>query len=166
MIQNFSFILNNGVRTKVGEFLPSVPIIQQINDPEYRPSAYAWESDGQTFERFIDGCDTLTARMLPDGSGIVVVQDEGSYGSDNAVILNPMNEIRERISNPYRKSRFFIPGDKFWFDAVSIEPATVVLNIQAQRKIAKYPHDAVPIYEATYDPASMQLLRMEWKPWT
>lgn len=166
MIKNFSFILNNGARTIVGEFLPSVPIIQQINDQKYRPNAYVWESGEQTFMRPIDSRDTLTARMLPDGSGIIVIQDEGLYGSDNAVVLSPTNEIRERISNPYRKSRFFLPGDRFWFDAVSIEPASVVLNIQVQREIKKYERDAAPMYEATYDPASMQFLDIKWKPWT
>lgn len=62
MIQNFVFILNNGIRTKVGEFLPYVPLLQQINDPEFHPGAYAWESGGRAFTRLIDGCETITAR--------------------------------------------------------------------------------------------------------
>ena len=51
MIQNFVFILNNGIKTGVDEFLPDIPLFQQINDPEFHPKAYEWESSGQRFTR-------------------------------------------------------------------------------------------------------------------
>ncbi len=166
MIQDFVFVLNNGIRKGVHEFLPSVPLLQQINDPEYHPRAYEWESDGQIYTRLIDGCDTLTARLLPDGSGVAVLQAEDVYGPDNVVIVEPTNEVRQRIINPYRDSRFFMPGDKFSFYGITSEPTEFVLDIQAQRKLAKCAGDAMPIYEATYDPESLKLLKLEWKPWT
>lgn len=117
MIQNFVFILNNGIRTGVGKYLPDVPLLQQINDPELHPSAYAWESEGRAFTRLIDGRDTLTARALPDGSGIVVLQDHDTHGSGNVMVLDPTNEVLRRIINPYGTSRYFMAGDRFWFDA-------------------------------------------------
>src|SRR5690348_7961178 len=83
MIQNFVYVLNNGLKTKVGEYLPSVPLLQQINDPEYRPKAYQWENDGRTFTRQIDGHDTRTAHLLPDGDRIIVLQAQAHYGADN-----------------------------------------------------------------------------------
>ena len=166
MIQNFVFILNNGTKTGVGEFLPDMPLLQQINDPEFHPKAYEWESSGQTFTRMIDGSDTLTAYPLLDGSGLVVLQSEGTYGPDNVVILDPTNEVRQRIINPYPGSRYFMTGDRFWFDAISVDVTGVVLNIQVMRKLEKYSRDAAPLYEATYEPASMKLVKLEWKPWT
>lgn len=37
--------------------------------------------------RLVDGSTTLNAKPLPDGSGIVVLQDQEIYGSDNVVVL-------------------------------------------------------------------------------
>lgn len=166
MIQNFVFILNNGIRTKVGEFLPDVPLLQQINDPEFHPRAYAWESGGHAFTRLIDGCETMTARALPDGSGIVVLQDHDTYGSDNVVILDPTNDVRRRVINPYSTSRYFMAGDRFWFDALSVHAGEVALNIQVHRKLPGKPYDASPLYEACYDPSSWSLKELGWKPST
>lgn len=166
MIENFVFILNNGIRTGVNDFLPDTPLLQQVNDTEFHPKAYEWESSGQAFTRMIDGCDTLVACPLLDGSGAVVLQSEGTYGPDNVVIVSPTNEVRQRIINPYPESRFFMPSDRFWFYAISVDVTGVVLNIQVLRRLEKYSRDAAPLYEATYEPASMQLTKLEWKPWT
>ena len=166
MIHDFLFILNNGIKTKVGEYLPSVPILDQINDPAYRPKAYEWESEGETYTRLIDGNETVTARPLSDGTGVVVLQSEDTYGSNNVIILNPANEMLRRITNPYRTSKFFMNGDRFWFDAIKVSGKEVFLNIQVHRKLAGRSHDAVPIYEANYDPMTWNLKKIEWKPAT
>lgn len=62
MIQNFVFILNNGIKIKVGEFLPSVSLLQQINGREFDPKVYERQSGDQTFTRLIDSGDTSTSR--------------------------------------------------------------------------------------------------------
>lgn len=166
MIQNFVYVLNNGLKTKVGEYLPSVPLLQQINDPEYRPKAYQWENDGRTFTRQIDGHDTRTAHLLPDGDGIIVLQAQAHCGADNVIVLDAANELLRRIVNPYRTSKFFMNGDEFWFYGITVRGDDVILNIQVQRKLAGRSHDAVPIYEASYDPMTWDLKKIEWKPAT
>lgn len=79
---------------------------------------------------------------------------------------DPTGEIRERIQNPYRTSKFFMVGDRFCFYAAVVRADEVVLNIQVQRVLPGKPYDALPIYEASYDAKSMKLLKLEWKPWT
>lgn len=69
MIRNFMVVRNNGLKTRIGEFVDSVPMLEQINNPAFHPKAYEWENDGQTCTRLVDGSDTLTAEPLPDGSG-------------------------------------------------------------------------------------------------
>lgn len=166
MIHNFLLVLNNGSKTRIGEYLPSVPILEQINNPAFHPKAYEWENDGQTYTRLIDGNTTLAARPLPDGTGVVVLQSAHVYGADNVVILDPTNEPRRRIVNPYRNSRFFMTGDQFWFDAITVGAEDVILNIQVHRKLAGKPYDASPIYAASYDPMTWTLKKLEWKPAT
>lgn len=166
MIQNFVFILNNGIRTGVGKYLPDVPVLQQINDPEFHPRAYAWKSGGRAFTRLIDGDDTLTACLMPDGSSIAVLQSEEHYGSDNVVVLNAKNELLRRIANPYRSSKFFTAGDEFSFYGVTASGDDAILHIQVHRKLPGKPYDAAPIYEASYDPSTWDLKKIEWKPVT
>ena len=165
MIHNFLFVLNNGLKTMVGQYLPSVPILEQINDPAFHPKAYEWENEGQTHTRWIDE-STLTARPLHDGTGVVVLQSAMVYGADNVVILDATNELRQRIVNPYRNSRFFMAGDQFRFDAIKVGAEEVILNIQVHRKLPGKPYDASPIYEASYDPVTWNLKKIEWKPAT
>jgi hypothetical protein len=166
MIHNFVYVLNNGMKAKIGEFLPSVPLLQQINSPEYRPKAYEWENDDQTVTRLIDDCDTLTACLLPDGSGIVVLQSEEHYGADNVVVLDAANELRQRIVNPYPSSKFFMAGDRYSFYGVAVNGDDAILHIQVHRELPGKPYGATPIYEATYDPATWRLKKIEWKPVT
>jgi|GEM_PF-3456946 len=166
MIQNFLVVRNNGLKTVPGEFVESVPILEQINNPAFHPKAYEWESDGRTYTLPVDGIDTLTTELLPDGSGIIVLQNEHVHGSDNVVILTPSNEVHQRIINPYRASKYFMAGDRFCFDAIKRSADHPILNIQVQRKRPGKEHDALPIYEASYDPATWQLVKLEWKPWT
>ncbi|WP_426687634.1 hypothetical protein [Rhodanobacter ginsengiterrae] len=166
MIHNFVYILNNGIKTGVGEFLPDIPLLQQINDPEYQPKAYEWESDGQIFTRPIDDCDTLTACLMPDGGSIAVLQSEEHYGSDNVVVLDAKNELLRRIVNPYRSSKFFTAGDKFSFYGVTVSGDDAILHIQVHRKLPGKPYDAAPIYEASYDPSTWDLKKIVWKPVT
>lgn len=166
MIKNFVFMLYNGIRTLPGEFLADVPLLQQINDPDFHPKAYEWESGGQRFTRPIDGCDTLAASALPDGSGIALLQSERSYGSDNVALLGPTNVIHQRIINPYRLSKYFMAGDVFWFDAVTIQANEAALNIQVTRKLPGRPYDARPLYKAIYDPLSWKVTSLEWTPGT
>ena len=166
MIQNFLVVRNNGLKTGLGEFVASVPMLEQINNPAFHPKAYEWENDGRTYTRSVDGDETLTAKPLPDGSGVIVLQNANIHGSDNVVIFTPTNEIHQRIINPYKASRFFMEGDRFWFDAIRLNDDGVILNIQVQRDRPGKPHDALPVYEASYDPVTWQLAKLEWKPWT
>lgn len=166
MIQNFIVIRNNGSKAAPLTYVDSVPILEQINNPAFHPKAYEWESDGRIYTLPVDGTDTLTADLLPDGSGIIVLQNAHIHGSDNVVILDPGNEVHKRIINPHKTSRYFMGGDRFWFDAVKMHGDQAILNIQVQRERPGKSHDALPIYEASYDPATWQLLNLEWKPWT
>ncbi|WEN14807.1 hypothetical protein PY254_16480 [Rhodanobacter sp. AS-Z3] len=166
MIKNFVFILHNGIRTPPGVFLTDVPLLQQINDPDFHPKTYEWESDGKIFTRPIDGCETLTAHLLPDGSRIAVLQNENTYGPDNVAILDATNGLCQRITNPYRNSRFFVAGDRFWFDSISINQGEIILHIQVHRELPGKPYDFTPSYMATYKPALLKLIQLEWRPQT
>ena len=166
MIHKFLVVRANGAKTALGEYVATVPIVEQLSDPSFRLKVYEWESDGQTFTRLIDGNETVTARPLPDGSGIVVLQDADTFGPDNVVVVDANNEIRQRVSNPYRVSKFFIAGDNFWFYEIKVDANEIIFKIQVRRKLAGRPHDAVPIYEASYDPTSLKFLKLEWRPWT
>ena len=110
--------------------------------------------------------ETMTARALPDGSGIVVLQDRDTYGSDNVMVLDPTGEVLRRIINPYGTSRYFMAGDRFWSDAISVHAGEVALNIQVHRKLPGKPYDASPLYETCYDPSSWSLKELGWKPST
>jgi len=166
MIRNFLVVRNNGVKTAQGEFVSSVPMVDQINDPAFHPKAFEWEHEGKIYTRPVDGSATLTAQPLPDGQGIVVLQNADQFGTDNVVVLTPANELRERIANPYRDSKFFAPGDRYCFDSIGVSGDEIILGIQVQRHLEGKPHDALPLYEARYDPATLQLTKLEWTPWT
>lgn len=95
-----------------------------------------------------------------------MLQDHDTYGSDNVVILDPTNDVRRRVINPYSTSRYFMAGDRFWFDALSVHAGEVALNIQVHRKLPGKPYDASPLYETCYDPSSWSLKELGWKPST
>lgn len=121
---------------------------------------------GRVYTRPVDGSATLTAQPLPDGQGIVVLQSADRFGSDNVVVLSPSGEIRARITNPYRDSNFFVPGDSCCFDSIGVGGGKIVLGIQVRRHLQGKPRDALPLYEAHYDPATLKLTKLEWVPWT
>lgn len=166
MISNFQFILANGMKTGVGEYLPSIPIVEQLNNPSYKPVAYEWHSNEKIIVKKIDGQEVMSARLVPDANGVIVLQDSKTYGPDNIVVLSPSGEISFRVKNPYAESSEFMPDDEFAFYGVAIDSKDVVLHIQVRRKLPGKPYDAEPIYEARYDPQTWKLLKLEWKPWT
>lgn len=166
MISNFQFILANGMKTRVGEYLPSISVVEQLNNPSYKPVAYEWHDNGKIIIKKIDDQEFMSARLAPDANSVIVLQDSRTYGSDNVVVLSPSGEVIFRVKNPYAESSELRPGDEFEFYGVAIDSKDVVLHIEVCRKLPGKPYDAQPIYEARYDPQTWKLLKLEWKPWT
>ena len=166
MVSDFTVVRFNGTRSEQGRYIASVLLLDQINDPAFHPKAFEWTHEGRVYTRPVDGSATLTAQPLPDGQGIVVLQSADRFGSDNVVVLSPSGEIRARITNPYRDSNFFVPGDSCCFDSIGVGGGKIALGIQVRRHLQGKPRDALPLYEAHYDPATLKLTKLEWVPWT
>lgn len=165
MIENFVQVRRSGHRTRVGEKIQGVSIVDQANDQQYKIHHYEWENDGQIYERLVDNANTIQAAPLADGSGILVLQNEASFFSDNVIVLKPDSHELLRIKNPYAKFKDRLPGDGFWFYGMDIRPGEVVLHIQVQRELANSSQDALPLYEAHYNPATWELIELNWVPW-
>ena len=53
MINDFVLLRESGHRTKLGEPIPEVGVIEQINDPIYKGVRYEWSHEGRTFALLI-----------------------------------------------------------------------------------------------------------------
>ena len=165
MIRDFLLLLENGMKTRPGEFLSCVPLLDQINKSEFSPRAYEWKSGGVTHHRPIDGSSTVVAQAVPDGTCLVVLQGHALHGPDNVVVVSPMNDVIHRMRNPYRSSEFFVADAKYYFDAINISGSKITLGIQVQHPHPAWPHEAMPTYEATYNLENWCLETLEWRSW-
>lgn len=160
MINDFVLLRESGHRTKLGEPIPEVGVIEQINDPIYKGVRYEWSHEGRTFALLIDGKNTINANPLADGSGLVVLQNEKCFGPDNVILLSPEAVILKRIENPYKHHADFLLGDQYWFYGFQIGKSEIVLDIQVQRE-----PNIQPLYEAHFQSNDFKLLEIMWVPW-
>lgn len=165
MIENFLLVRRSGHRTGVGEQVPGVSIVDQINDAKYKVHHYEWQNDGQTYERKVDNITTMQAAPLADGSGILVIQNENSFSSDNVIVIAPDSRELLRIKNPYTYFKDRMPGDEYWFYGMDINLDEVILHIQVRRKLSGRSEDALPLFEAHYNPVTWELVSFNWVPW-
>ncbi|WP_306536179.1 hypothetical protein [Geobacter sp.] len=67
------------------------------------------------------GADFLSPGILPDRTGVVLLQPSHKFGHNNAVIVNADGTTRFTLINPYRKNPYYYDGDEYEFLCTKIE---------------------------------------------
>lgn len=61
------------------------------------------------------GTDYLSPAILPDRTGIVLLQPSHKFAHDNAVIINADGNIRFKLINPYPSNPYYFAEDEYEF---------------------------------------------------
>lgn len=163
VITDFVLVRKSGHKTTLGQRIPGVGLLDQINHPDYEVIGYEWKGGDVLHYLALDNCDVKSVRPLENGSALVVLQDEKIHGSNNVIILDSNKSEIMRIQNPYASYKEKKDDDKYWFFEMKVSHEEVELFVQVERNIlGKYSSKFEPWFSAKYNVSDWSLKSFQW----
>ena len=88
----------------------------------------SWQHGNEKVELDIDeNCKSAT--ILPDRTGVLILQSCEKYGPDNAIIMNADGTLRFRLNNPFSRNPHRKPTSEYSFGGSTIENGRLALIV-------------------------------------
>lgn len=95
----------------------------------------SWQHNHDVIELDM-GEDCESVAVLPDRTGVLIIQSEEKFGPDNAAILNADGTMRFRLKNPYPNHPGYRSADLFSFYRSKIKDGNIFLIVEMSSKTA------------------------------
>lgn len=164
-IEDFVRVRGNGCFDRTGALHPGIPLMEQVTNPAYQYVGYRWVFAGKEYRLTSDGCQVMTAALLPNARGIAVLESSTLSAPDNLRILWPDGSMRQRLRNPYLDTKAYQAGDEVCFLHVAARDGNLYTQISVVRRAGHGQHPAMPLYDAMWNPDTLNVLSLQWRPW-